>query len=383
MHANILVLHHDARRLRQRRRHVQRLRRIRGGRRQSRTQIRLRAILRDGEAIHRTDVDAGIALDAELRGKDRLHVAIEAALHFERRFFRGESQLDFDVDFLEAIHQSHMRYEAALNAVVFVLVRPFVHAHLAARQGHAPRQALVDRFVVAELMNGNRGLVAMLNRPDDVLWAEGRIAAEKHLRQGRLEGGRVDLGNIPFVELDADALLDPRKSIFLSDGKNDVIAGKEHIAQRTRRLDVAVLDVVFQFLEHHAGELAALDDEGLRRVIDDDFDFFSLGVFEFPLGSLEELTRLARHDLDVFGAEPERAAAAIHGGIADADDQNPLADLVDVTEGDRFEPGDADVNAVGIVAAGQFEFLALGRTRADEYRVEFFSLEQPLHALDG
>ncbi len=115
----------------------------------------------------------------------------------------------------------------------------------------------------------------------------------------------------------------------------------------------------------------------------DDLDFFRLGVFELPFGSLEELTRLARHDLHVFRAEPQGTAAAIHCGIADADDQNPLADLVDVAEGDRFEPGNADMNAVGIVAAGQLELLALGRARADEYGVELFGIEQLLHALDG
>ncbi len=193
---------------------------------------RLRAVRRDGEAIDRTDVDAGVALDAQLRGEHRLHVAVQAALHLERRLFRGKSQLHLDVDFLEALDQSHMRHEAALDAVIFVLVSPFVHAHLAAGQRHAARQALVDRFVVAELVNGNRGLVAVLHRPDDVLRAEGRIAAEEHLRTGRLKCPRIDLGNMPFVEFDADSFFDPRKGIFLADGKNDVIAGKEYVAER-------------------------------------------------------------------------------------------------------------------------------------------------------
>ncbi len=93
----------------------------------------------------------------------------------------------------------------------------------------------------------------MLDRPNDVLRAERRIAAEEHLGSGRLEGERIDLGNIPFVEFDADVFFNPRKGIFLTDGKNDVIAWKEYIAERTGGFDVAVLDVVFQFLEHHAG----------------------------------------------------------------------------------------------------------------------------------
>ena len=45
-------------------------------------------------------------------------------------------------------------------------------------------------------------------------------------------------------------------------------------------------------------------------------------------------------------AEAQRGAAAVHRGVADADDQHALADLVDVAEGDRLEPVDADVDAV-------------------------------------
>ena len=113
--------------------------RIGGRRRQAGAQFGLRAVLRDGEAIDRTDVDAGIALDAQLRGEHRLHVAIQAALHFERRLFGGKSEFHFDVDLLEALDQSDVRHEAPLDAVVLVLVRPFVHAHLAA--GQASRRA--------------------------------------------------------------------------------------------------------------------------------------------------------------------------------------------------------------------------------------------------
>ena len=60
-----------------------------------------------------------------------------------------------------------------------------------------------------------------------------------------------------------------------------------------------------------------------------------------------------------------------------------LADLVDVAERDGLEPGNADVNAVGIVPAGQFQLLALRRARADEDGRELPALEQLLHAVDG
>jgi len=67
---------------------------------------------------------------------------------------------------------------------------------------------------------------------------------------------------MPFVEFDADPLLDPGKGVLLAE-QNTSSQGKNTIAQRTGRFDVAVLDVVFQFLEPHADQPAALDDEGL------------------------------------------------------------------------------------------------------------------------
>src|SRR6202790_5597921 len=103
MHTDVLVLDHDPRRLRQRRRDEQRLLEIGGRRRQAGAQLRLRAVLVDGEAIDRTNGDAGIALDAELRREYRLHVAIQAALNLESRLFGRESELHLDVDLLEAL----------------------------------------------------------------------------------------------------------------------------------------------------------------------------------------------------------------------------------------------------------------------------------------
>src|SRR5579864_2368913 len=98
--------------------------------------------------------------------------------------------------------------------------------------------------------------MAVFDRPDDVLRPERRITAEKYLRKGGLEGHLVDLGDIPFIELDADALLDPRKGVLLSDRENHIVAREKDIAQAARRRDVAAVDVVLQFLEHHAEESA-------------------------------------------------------------------------------------------------------------------------------
>ena len=38
-------------------------------------------VVRDGQAVHRADVDTRIALDAELLGEHRLDIAVQAALH--------------------------------------------------------------------------------------------------------------------------------------------------------------------------------------------------------------------------------------------------------------------------------------------------------------
>jgi hypothetical protein len=65
------------------------------------TQFILRAVLRDSEAIDRTYVDAGIALDAQFRREYGLNVAIQAALNFE---------FHFDVDILEALDERDMRH---------------------------------------------------------------------------------------------------------------------------------------------------------------------------------------------------------------------------------------------------------------------------------
>jgi hypothetical protein len=50
------------------------------------------------DAVHRTDVDAGIALDAQLVGKDRLHVAVQAALRPRKPVSLIEAEFDLDLD---------------------------------------------------------------------------------------------------------------------------------------------------------------------------------------------------------------------------------------------------------------------------------------------
>src|SRR5690606_15697720 len=106
----------------------------------------------------------------------------------------------------------------------------------------------------------------------------------------------------------------------------------------------SLVDIVLEPVETHADQPALLDDESLGRVIDDDLDALLLGILELPVRGLEELARRAGHDLHVRGAEPQGAAAAVHGRVAYADDQHALADALDVPERDRLEPFDAYMN---------------------------------------
>src|SRR5262249_3909070 len=124
-------------------------------------------------------------------------------------------------------------------------------------------------------------------------------------------------------------------------------------------------------LELHALELAALNHEALGHVVDDDLDLLFLGVLQLPGRRLEELARAPRHDLDVLAAEAARRAAAVHRGVADADDQHALANRLGVAERDALQPVDADVDVLaGFVAAGDLQLLAARRAGADEDRVE-------------
>ena len=111
-------------------------------------------------------------------------------------------------------------------------------------------------------MDGDRGLVPVLDGPDDVLGTERRVAAEEHARARRLEGLRVDLRHVPLVELDAEIALDPREGVFLADREDDVVGLEEFLARDALGGDAALrVDVVFDHVEVHALQLAVLDDE--------------------------------------------------------------------------------------------------------------------------
>src|SRR4051812_27450180 len=119
------------------------------------------------------------------------------------------------------------------------------------------------------LVNGDCGFVSVCNGPDDVLRAPRGVATEEHALACRLEGGFVDGGHVPLVELDADVALDPRECVVLPDGEDDVVAGDDHGVDYATHL-LAVLLRPLEPLELHTHQTPVLDDEALRRLVLDD-----------------------------------------------------------------------------------------------------------------
>src|SRR5690349_9245351 len=82
-------------------------------------------------------------------------------------------------------------------------------------------------------------------------------------------------------------------------------------------------------------ETAFLVGEFLRHQEVEDRDVLVHRVFLLPGRRLHLFEAGADDHLHVVAAEPARGAAAVHGGVAAAEHDHPLADLVDVAERDR------------------------------------------------
>src|SRR5690349_8393662 len=72
-------------------------------------------VVGEGDAVHRADVDAGVALDAQLVGEHRLDVAVQAALRLLHRRDGVEAELDLQLDVLQRLLLLAQRH---LEAVV-------------------------------------------------------------------------------------------------------------------------------------------------------------------------------------------------------------------------------------------------------------------------
>src|SRR5580700_6493096 len=384
MQAHVLILHHDAAGF-QVVADIEVLGVVLGRRLQPGAQIGFFAVGGKGDAVHRADVDAGIALDAELAGEDGLDVAIEAALGFLERQFEVIAELDLGLDVAQRHHFLAMRHLIALIRRDLVVVRPFVDAHLLAGDGDLRRRADIDVLAAAEPIDRDGGLMAVRHRPDDILRPERGVAAEEHFWIGRGHGRGSDLRHIPLVERDAAIALDPGEGILLSDGDQHVVAGKVLIRLAGRYQIAAAFGVAHRLdlFEDDTGQLAVVVGEFLGHQEIEDRDILVHGVLLFPGGRLHLLEAGAHDHLDVLAAEPARGAAAIHGGIAAAEHDDALADRGDVTERDAGQPVDADMYVLDrFLAAGNVEVAAARRAAADEDGVKIIR-QQRLQAVDA
>ena len=95
------------------------------------------------------------------------------------------------------------------------------------------RRPLAQVLAAAVQVDRDRRVVAVRDRPDDVLRAERRVAAEEHAGARRRHRRRVDDRHAVLVEREADIALDPRERVLLPDRDQHVVA-REH-ARRARR----------------------------------------------------------------------------------------------------------------------------------------------------
>ena len=338
------------------------------------------SIVRDSQTIHGADVDARVALDAEIRGEVCLDVAVETALHFRGGLLGSEPELDLGAEVREPLGELRVLHLTASHGAVVVAVTPRMHADLGAHEVHSVRRTVGERDAAAVIVNRDRRLMAMLDRPNDVLGSPGRVAPEEDAGARARHRAAIDDGHVVLVELDADVplALDPREGVVLPDREHHVIArqndGVDHLA--------ALLSVFLepaQPLEFHADELAVLHDEALRRVVLHDLDLLLFRVLKLPRRGFEVRARPARDDLDVLSAQAARRATTVHRRVTDADDEHAFADRFDVAEVHGRQPFDTDMNTIGVVAPRDLEVLSLGRSATDEDRVIALA-EQRAHA---
>src|SRR6516164_3194782 len=295
------------------------------------------------------------------------------------------AELDLGLDVAQRNHLVAQRNPVAPVRSYVVVIAPFVDAHLLADDLDHRRGTIIDVGAGAQLVDGQRRIVPVRHRPDDVLGPERSIAAEEHLVMGRGHGPGIDLGHVPLVELDPDIALDPGERILLADGDQHVIARHMLVGLAGWNKAAPALCIVFgpDLLEHHAGETAALVGERLRHQEIEDRDVLVQGVLLLP-GRRLHLVETGAHDhLDVLPAEPAGGPAAVHGGVAAAKHDDPAADLGDVPEGDRGQPIDSDMDVgSGFLAARDIEVTTARGARTDEDRVPVPG-KQRFEALDA
>ena len=112
-------------------------------------------------------------------------------------------------------------------------------------------------------------------------------------------------------------------------------------------------------------------------MIDQNLDVFFFGVLEFP-GEALKYPR-GRRAITLMSLPPRRreerqqSMAVLPTPMIST--RSPID--VDMSECDRFQPVDADVNAVRVVPSRQIEFFAARRAGADENRIVAAAASNP------
>src|SRR6266436_880491 len=379
MQADVLVLGHDAAGL-EGVRNIDVLGEVLGRRLEVGAQLSFGGVGQEGDAVHRADVDAGVAFDAQRGDEYGLDVAVEAAFRLLKGELRVEAKLNLGLDILERHDLVAQRHAEALVGRDLVVVAPLVDAHLLAHHIDGWKRTNVNVLAGEHHVDRYGGLVAVGDRPDDVLRAECGVAAEEHLRVGRAHGLGIDFGHVPFVEFDADVALDPGKRILLADGDEDIVAGNMLVGFAGRDKVAPAFGIVlgFHLFEDDAGEAAIIVGESFGYQEIEDRDAFVHRVLLLPWRGLHLFEAGTHHDGDLFAAEPARGTAAVHGGVAAAEHDDALADLVDVAERNAGQPVDADVDVFGrFLAARNIEVTTARGAGADKDSVEILGKQLP------
>ena len=237
-----------------------------------------------------------------------------------------------------------------------VVVGPFVDAHLLRHHRNAGRQAIVDVLAVQKMIDRDGGGVPVRDRPDDILRAESSVAAEQDVRNRRLmvtssTTGMSHLSNaMPKSRSIHGNAFSCRQRSALRRSRNAIrLAGRLKLSAPSSfstRTFSNVMPVSLPF--------SCANSLGSRKSRSGCLRAWRL---PFPRAGLHLFEARSHDHLHVLAAEPARGAATIHRGVAAAENDDALADLIDMLEINAGQPIDADMDVGG-------GFLAPGRSRS-------------------
>ena len=263
MDADVLVLHHHPPGLLQR--SGNKKRRSGLSRRQKATQLGLVPIPSDAKAVHRANIEAGVALnDSDSLKSSRCRSSGTAALR--GGLFRRNPSSTSRLRLWKRAARSTCTIFWRFAAVVVVVVAPFAQAHLRAGQARTLHGPLGDRHALAVVVDRDGRLMAVLHRPDNVPGPKAASPPKK-------TPGRVDLNvalsttgmshlpnSIPMsCSIHGNAFSWPIASITLSTGMN--------APSITSVTSIWLFGIPLQatLIKLHALEDAVLNHEPLRR----------------------------------------------------------------------------------------------------------------------